>query len=358
MKTKKKYIKVLRVIIIALSILIIPSGIFYHKWNNLSPDKSCASCHEIETSVLTFSKSSHRDMHCKECHGTALSNGFHSMKEKGKMVVAHVNEEIPDKIRIEEEELLNIMDNCKRCHTSQFAAWKSGGHSLNYSDFLLDSVHNRTELLNSDCLRCHGMFYNGITADLVKPINTKGPWKLLKNDKANQPAIPCMACHQIHSEGDSTFVPDYSNPGSIFYSKTKEFPVASFYDRHEKVYVSASLLPKLKLIKENIPVKVSDEPMMRICVQCHAPNGLHQAGTSDDRTPGGVHEGLSCISCHEPHSNNARNSCDNCHPAISNCKKDVHTMNTTYADKNSPNNIHWVACTDCHKNDNRILKSR
>ena len=66
----------------------------------------------------------------------------------------------------------------------------------------------------------------------------------------------------------------------------------------------------------------------------------------------GVHEGLSCTACHEPHSNDARKSCLKCHPAISNCKLDVTTMNTTYKDQKSPNNIHWVGCIDCHKEKN------
>ena len=55
------------------------------------------------------------------------------------------------------------------------------------------------------------------------------------------------------------------------------------------------------------------------------------------------------MACHETHSNNTKNSCKTCHPAISNCKIDVTKMNTSYADAKSPNNIHFVGCTDCHK---------
>ena len=69
---------------------------------------------------------------------------------------------------------------------------------------------------------------------------------------------------------------------------------------------------------------------MRLCVQCHSPNALHEAGSSDDRTPTGVHEGLSCTACHDVHSNDARKSCGKCHPAISNCKLDVTMMNTLH----------------------------
>ena len=58
---------------------------------------------------------------------------------------------------------------------------------------------------------------------------------------------------------------------------------------------------------------------------------------------------LICTACHDPHSNDARNSCASCHPAISNCKLDVATMNTSYADPKSKNNIHFVSCADCHQ---------
>ncbi len=93
---------------------------------------------------------------------------------------------------------------------------------------------------------------------------------------------------------------------------------------------------------------VSDDPVQKLCIQCHSPNFAHQAGSEDDRTPTGAHEGLSCMACHSPHSNDARNSCIKCHPGISNCKIDVTVMNTTYADINSPNNIHSVSCNSCH----------
>lgn len=118
-------------------------------------------------------------------------------------------------------------------------------------------------------------------------------------------------------------------------------------------YTYAGNLPILKLWEGVRPVNVSSDPIMRNCIQCHAPNAGHEAGTSDDRTPRGVHEGFSCITCHDPHSNNARQSCNKCHPAISHCKIDVKTMNTSFLNRSSPNNIHWLSCTDCHKGGRR-----
>lgn len=351
MKNKKILSGIVLVLAILLIVITISFGSFYTYWNSASPDKTCASCHEIQGAVHELSQSGHRQLHCKECHGTALSNGFHSLKEKTMMVVNHVREERVEDIRMNEAQLLEVMDNCKRCHASEYANWKSGGHSATYKDIFLDNTHNKKEQLNFDCLRCHGMFYEGTTNDLVEPTNTQGPWKLKDQGKMDQPVILCLACHKIHTDRNIAEKPNYSKPASIFYSRSNLASKLSFYDRSEKAHVRSDMLPKLKLSEGEKPVTVSDDHLMRNCTQCHAPNGWHEAGTSDDRTPRGVHEGLTCLACHSPHSNDARNSCKTCHPAISNCKLDVMTMNTTYSDPKSQNNIHWVACTDCHKDD-------
>lgn len=340
-----------------LIVCTIAFGSFYTYWNSASPDKTCSSCHEISKSVLSQSQSSHRNLHCKECHGTALSNGVHSMKEKGMMVVNHLRERKVENIKLNEEQLMEVLNNCNRCHSSEFAKWTSGGHSIDYQHVFLNTKHNSTEQINFDCLRCHGMFFEGTINDVVEPLNTTGPWKLKDENRATMPAIPCMACHQIHQKGSPLNKPDYSDPKTIFYRQKKTVSKLGFYDRHEKVYFPVSELPKLNLWKDDLPVKVQDDLIMRNCVQCHAPNSGHQAGTSDDRTPRGVHEGLSCTACHDPHSNNSINSCVACHPAISNCKLDVAQMNTSYADLKSPNNIHFVACADCHKEEKRRIVS-
>ncbi len=349
--------KTLMVLPVVLIFFMIAFGSFYTYWNLASPDKTCASCHEIGKSVTSLAQSSHRNFNCKECHGTALSNGLHSMKEKGMMVVNHLKKNQDEKISMSEQQLLGVMDNCRRCHASEFAKWTSGGHSIDYQHVFLNTKHNTTEQINFDCLRCHGMFFKGTVSDIVEPLNIKGPWNLLDSEMENKPAIPCMACHQIHQKGTPVVKPGYADPKTIFYQRTTNISKLGFYDRHEKTYFPVNELPKLNLWQGEQIVRVSDDPVMRSCVQCHAPNAHHQAGTSDDRTPRGVHEGLSCTACHDPHSNDARNSCASCHPAISNCKLDVAAMNTSYADPKSQNNIHFVSCADCHQEITRKIST-
>jgi hypothetical protein len=348
--------RTLLIIPITLLVCLLALGSFYTYWNAASPARTCASCHEIGSSVTMLFQSAHRNLACSECHGTALSNGFHSLKEKGMMVVHHMQDSA-ENIGINENQLMQVMNHCARCHTSEYANWSSGGHSARYKDIFLHAKHNATEQLNPDCLRCHGMFNDGTIRELVFPLDKSGPWRLNDPSMADRPAIPCMACHQIHNEGFPLMNPDYADPKKVFYRRSVPHTIAGFYDRHEKAHLQASDLPKLRLFEGARSVNVSDEPLMRNCIQCHAPNAMHQAGTGDDRTPRGVHEGFSCISCHQTHSNNARNSCITCHPAISNCKQDVTKMNTSYYDPDSPNNIHTVSCTDCHAKENTRLKS-
>ena len=338
----------LRILTVALVLLVAAGGGFYYYWNASSPRSTCESCHEIESSSALWAQSGHRDFLCKECHGTALSSGLHSLKEKGMMFVDHFTGGGPERIALDEEQVLEMTENCRRCHGTEYARWLSGGHSATYAAIFLNDRHNRAEQLNADSLRCHGMFYRGRIQDLVTPLSQKGPWTMAAAGQSNQPVIPCLTCHKIHREGSPAVPAEYAEPGKIFYSRRGSPSTVLFYDRYEKIHVQAPALPVLKLKENARDVKVSDDPRQRVCVQCHAPGAFHQAGTADDRTPRGVHEGLSCPACHESHSNESRQSCINCHPAISNCGLDVTKMNTTFLESRSPHNIHFVRCIDCH----------
>ncbi len=321
---------------------------FLTYWTTAAPSKTCASCHEIESAHDVWAQSPHRDIGCADCHGTALSSGLHSLQEKGRMVLARLGRSPDDEIRLSERQVIEAVERCRECHAREYANWLSGGHSATYADIFLDEQHNEEEQLSESCLRCHGMFFEGTIADVVSPVDTRGPWQLVRTDIASVPTIPCLACHHIHVEGSPAVRPDYSDPATIAASRGSRTADAGFYDRYEKLHFGVGELPVSRLFHDGVSVEVAPDVHQRLCVQCHAPNGFHEAGTSDDRTPRGVHEGLSCSACHAAHSNDASGSCGNCHPQLSNCGLDVEEMETTYADPTSPNNIHFVACADCH----------
>ena len=336
------------IIISGLLVLVVALFAGYSGWNAASPTKTCASCHEISHSVDVWGGSTHRNIACKECHGTALSEGLHSLKEKGAMVFHHIGKFNPDNVRISEVQRLDVMKRCIACHQTEYTKWNSGGHAMDYSEVFLNPVHNKAETIYDDCLRCHGMFYDkGTVIDIVEPLDSMGPWKLKNASLTDRPAIPCLACHQIHQPGNPDSRPDLGTPASLHYSRVKK-TLASFYYRRDKMFFPVLLIANPEINYQSASVKISNDPNQRLCIQCHSANAFNMGGTGDDRTPRGVHEGISCLACHDSHSNSAISSCKNCHPAISNCKLDVEKMNTTYNDKSSKNNIHFVGCTDCH----------
>ena len=321
---------------------------FYGYWQTAAPDKTCASCHEIESAHEIWAQSPHRDIDCAGCHGTALSSGLHSMTEKMQMVFVHLGGPPHDEIRLTERQVIEAMERCKECHAREYADWLSGGHSPTYADIFLNEDHNKEEQLSESCFRCHGMFFEGTISGVVTPLDIRGPWQLVDEELASVPTIPCLACHHIHAEGSPAARPDYSDPTTIAANRAPRAANVGFYDRYERMHFEALELPTPQLTHNDGSVEVATDVRQRVCVQCHAPNAFRQAGSSDDRIPRGVHEGLSCAACHATHSNDASGSCANCHPRLSNCGLDVETMETTYLDPTNPNNIHFVACADCH----------
>jgi hypothetical protein len=174
------------------------------------------------------------------------------------------------------------------------------------------------------------MFFQGDIRELVSaPAGASAPWALGDTARAVQPAIPCLTCHQVHAPAEAT-------RGSVF------------FDHREATHFPAALLPVARISDRGRPVRVSLDPGSRVCAQCHAPASTRQLGSSDDRTPAGVHEGLSCADCHPPHAPASAVTCRACHPAQSHCGIPVEKMDTTFLSASSAHSVHTVACADCH----------
>jgi hypothetical protein len=303
-------------------------GLGYFHFGN--PRNTCASCHEMTAVHSAWSSSAHAAVHCRNCHGGSLTLDVHALRAHVNRVVQHFSGNAGKPIRLGEKDILTLHDACQSCHARTFADWQASRHSATYARIFLDSAHNKAEQLAPDCLRCHGMFYGGNIEDLVGPLDVTGPWELKDDVTKTQAAIPCLACHQVHAPAAES-VP------------------AQLYVRREQAHFAVNLLPAAPIRQGNRDVRVSPDPRQRLCVQCHAPNAFRQLGTSDDRTPAGVHEGLSCFDCHQSHSLSARDSCTACHPGSSHCGIDVRKMDTTFNVRGSKHNVHTVACGDCHQ---------
>jgi hypothetical protein len=303
----------------------------YTAWNVADPVTTCARCHEINLSHQSWLTSAHASIACSDCHGTALSQGFRSLGEKARMLVVHfTTDKRSEDIRLNEQQVLAVADRCAACHRSEHAGWLAGGHGATYRDIFLDEVHNRAEKPYADCLRCHGMFYDASIDELMRLEGEASAFALRDARQGGKSAIPCLSCHQVHSPQNDTVR-------------------TALYVRTEKEHLPSGRLSPIAMHDKGRPVQAAEDATTRLCLQCHAPDAWHQAGSNDDRTPTGVHEGLACTACHAPHSNEAFASCDNCHPALSNCGLDVKRMDTSYRNPESPNNIHRISCTTCHE---------
>jgi hypothetical protein len=296
--------------IIALSALIFVLIIAgsYVTWNRVDPEYTCARCHEVSPTHERWKTSAHAGVSCIDCHGTAVSGGFHSLSEKMNMVLIHFTEEkTNDEIRLSEAQRLQINDRCIACHQSEYAGWLAGGHAVNYGEIFMDSVHNAMEKPYWDCFRCHGMFYDGNIHDLMDLDGEWTEWKIRDKKQETLPAVPCLACHQMHTD---------NAPLATLRTPFVRNPKTALYMRADKMYLRSDRLTTPKMQEGEKEIAVSSDPNSLLCMQCHAPNFKHQAGSEDDRTVTGVHEGISCVACHRPHSGETRQSCLTCHPSL------------------------------------------
>ena len=305
-----KKMAVLYVVIILAFIFALSSGA-YVAWNVADPEYTCAQCHEIKPTHEKWSKSAHADVSCYECHGTAISNGLHSLKEKLGMVVSHFAKDVENRdIKMTEKQVLDVASRCVNCHRAEYSQWKSGAHSTTYANIFEDKAHNRAEKPYWECLRCHGMFYDGNIKDLMDLDGGPNDWKIKDRSQCAVAAVPCLACHQIHMEKKRP--PDFKNC-AVSETPPDSSSKLSFYARAERSHIPADCLTPIKMYLGGEEIKNSADPAHVLCQQCHSPNWKHEAGSSDDRTPVGAHEGMSCLACHNPHSGSASASCAKCH---------------------------------------------
>jgi hypothetical protein len=312
-----------------------------------SDGRGCARCHEIRPSADAWATSTHRGIACQECHGSSFTADLRMHLKNASRVWLHSRGEVPEQIRLRHADVPDLVAQCARCHAREFADWSSGPHATTYAEIFLDEAHNAKRLLMDDCLRCHGMHFEGGIDDLVAPLDRKGPWRLLEASLAEQPAIPCLSCHGVHQPGAPRAPRDplRAVPGP----EQRVLPASlSLYDRRSLDHVRAARLTLPAMLDGERPVRTSPDPRQAVCYQCHAPRASAQVFSGDDRTPTGVHEGLSCNACHAGHAQQTRASCSACHPRLSNCGIDVETMDTSFRSSDSPHDVHSVACEDCH----------
>ena len=319
---------------VLVGLLGIPAADFYYKSTR---GEGCARCHEIRPNLDSSRSSTHRKVNCTDCHTSTTWTNL-------RRVMTHFLGRPPEQIHLRTADVWVMSEKCIGCHQQEYTRWSAGKHSATYGLIFADKDNNQKRQLMDDCLRCHGMHFEGGINDVVEPLDTKGPWKIRDAQLAERPAIPCLSCHMMHRAG----MPLKKADQRVAAKEEMFRPSLGLFDRRARMNIGTDILPLPVVYDGKLMVKMSPERRQALCYQCHAPLSSGQAGSGDDRTPLGVHEGLGCLSCHEKHDQNTRQSCAGCHPRLSNCGIDVEKMDTTFADPASKHNVHRVKCLDCH----------
>lgn len=232
------------------------------------PEKTCTLCHEIGDSRDRWAKSPHKDVNCKECHGRTLEAIGDNVKRGIRHVLGADRAKLGSVFCLSERQVEETSARCAKCHQAEAAQWKESKHGKPASAFLQDEKHNAAWKPADSCLRCHGMFLEG---DIEENVARK--------DLTSRSAIPCLACHRIHSDDP-----------------------LQLYSRSEKTSFKAKNLHLQKIVTEDgREVKRAGDARTRLCANCHAANAEGIAGSSDDRTPMGEQEGMACMDCHRGH---------------------------------------------------------
>jgi len=339
----KKLVLSAGLLVAAIAVMVPGASLYYESGSG----NRCASCHEMQGLYDRWHNSSHRGVACEKCHGSAFTTDASFHMNNAHRAMEHLRGDLPEEIYLGNRYVQEMTDRCAVCHRQEYAAWQSGPHSASYARMFLDKAYNTKNKLMDDCLRCHGMHFEGGVRDLVAPADRVGPWRMLRAELTNAPSMPCLACHEMHREGSPLQKANLEGrlPGP---SQEIVRPSLALFDRRTQQYVAVADLPLPAMVDGARPIRMSKDQRQALCYQCHAPVASMQVGSGDDRTGMGVHEGISCLVCHAQHGQTTRASCATCHPKMSNCGLDVERMDTTFLSPRGNHNVHWVKCGDCH----------
>lgn len=265
------------------------------------PTKTCVTCHEIRYAAQAWAHGSHTNVSCKACHGGTVES-VEAFSDNLRRMWKHLTAKNLSPKGLSSAQIDRMSAACAKCHRAAGDQWARSGHSAPVSRFLTDSRHNAAWRPTDQCLRCHGMFLEGDAEAILERVcmpdkyftaaELPRVWRFRDQRAADRAAVPCLACHKMH--GPDPFM---------------------FYSRADAAHFPYSALYSQKIVSPIGPVRTSADPRSRMCRQCHAASAFGESGSSDDRTPLGPHEGLSCLDCHRGHDKSGvRRTCGDCHP--------------------------------------------
>ncbi len=137
---------------------------------------ACASCHEIWQPYSDWHTSAHRGVPCADCHGDVftLNAGFHINNMR--RVFAHLSWRSSRQAAPAQQRCVRhgaALPQLPRRGIRGLASERRTAPATRI--FFSTPITTTSKLLMDDCLRCHGMHFEGGIRDLVTPLNTVRP---------------------------------------------------------------------------------------------------------------------------------------------------------------------------------------
>ncbi len=226
---------------------------------------------------------------------------------------------------------------CGVCHTEEYESWNETGHAnaagLNDDGTYWvhdpeDPTRNRGDLeaFKNSCAGCHTLNWDGESQT----------FEFDDSDPANGLGVQCEECHgpyQAHSADNPTMILDYAAEGC---AECHEQPTDHAKSRHSQSYTDF----------------LTSDHGSDTCLHCMTTQGF--IGLEVTTETEGL-ESLSCVSCHDPHSEENSSQlrfetvdglCGDCHVGSH------HPQSEVYPD--SAHDTAEVECVDCHGSGERF----
>ena len=151
-----------------------------------------------------------------------------------------------------------------------------------------------------DCLRCHASHFDGAVRDLVAPVDTSGPWKLVRQPGDSlRPDLPL---------GPPRREPLKGHVRKAVISR-KEIGRAIAAIRRTQSGIAVGMLPVPEVLDRGAcRIRMSPDKRQALCYQCHAPWTASLVGIGDDAGRRWASTRDSCLACHDPHRGSTRAS--------------------------------------------------
>ncbi len=272
----------------------------------------------------------HRKQNCLDCHEASLATKLRHIR-------VHLTGNLPEEIRLRDVDVLEMTPNCQRCHQHEYASWQAGPHSATYSADLYRSRAQLESRTDERLLALPRHDFSGSIRDLVQPQNTQGAHGMwFTPDLPISPPCPAMRATGFMRKARWRQSRRRASP-----SRPRPFTIRWPSMTGAKACTLPPSCPSAiarRRSRGQIEPGPAPGDLLPVPRAREAGDGSTaaamgwgpQVGSGDDRTPMGVHEGISCIACHDGHNENTRASCKTCHPQMSHCGLDVEKMDTTY----------------------------